>query len=99
MESRPGQAQRRWKKAAEIAKQLNDRELRFKTEFVLFRRAKQDGNEAVARSIMRRLRKLAPGVPEDVEELSAFQRLVSENLSAPHNFVSATQLGRLTDSN
>jgi tetratricopeptide (TPR) repeat protein len=75
VEDRPAQAFRRWRRAAAIAKKLNDKELRFKTDFVLYRRAVRDGDEAVTRAIGRRLRKLAPVIPDDTDELLAFHQM------------------------
>jgi tetratricopeptide (TPR) repeat protein len=73
-----------WKEAAAIGKALDDKELRFKSEFLLFRRAKRDNNTAVARAIRRRLLKLAPWLPPETEELSAFKdNLVSELVEIP----------------
>jgi tetratricopeptide (TPR) repeat protein len=68
-------AVRRWREAAAIAKQLDDKELRFKAEYFLFKQAQQSGNRPVARSLGRRLRKLAQWVPEDTPELSDFRHL------------------------
>jgi tetratricopeptide (TPR) repeat protein len=66
-----------WREAAEIGRRLNDKELRFKAEFLLFKQAKGFGNEAVARSIQRRLSKLAQWVPKSTPELQEFARLAS----------------------
>jgi len=79
VEDQPLAATRRWKEAVEIAKTLNDRELRFKAEFVLFRQALQDGNKPIARAIERRLRRLSPWIPEETYELMTFRSLVAEN--------------------
>lgn len=70
-------AMRRWKEAAQVARDLNDRQLRFKAEFVLFRRALNASELPVARAIHRRLRRLVPWVPRDTEEVEDFNRLVA----------------------
>jgi tetratricopeptide (TPR) repeat protein len=79
VEEKPLAATRRWKEAVEISKELNDKELRFKAEFVLFRQALHDGNRPIARAIERRLRRLSPWIPEETYELATFKSLVSEN--------------------
>ena len=80
-----------WKKAAAIGKALDDRELQFKSEFLLFRRAKRDNNAAVARAIRRRLLKLAPWIPPETEELSAFKDLLEPELAGIPEIVSSSQ--------
>jgi len=78
IENRPLQAKKRWKEAVTIAKRIKDRELRFKAEFVLYRRALKERNHAVSRAICRRLTRLAPGMPADTHELNAFKQLLAE---------------------
>jgi len=75
IQNRPAQAIRRWKQAVIIAKELNDKELRFKAEFVLLRRALESGDEAVARAIKRRLRRLSPWLSSATQELDDFKKL------------------------
>ncbi|MCP3980608.1 MAG: helix-turn-helix domain-containing protein [bacterium] len=75
LENKPELAIQRWKKAVAIAKALHDKELRFKAEFVLLRRALKDEDRAVVRAIFRRLNKLAPSIGEEVIELREFKRL------------------------
>jgi tetratricopeptide (TPR) repeat protein len=64
-----------WREAVEMAKKLNDKVLRFKAEYLLFRQACEKGNEPAARSIERRLRKLSNWVPESTPELREFAEL------------------------
>ncbi|HXV75723.1 MAG TPA: helix-turn-helix domain-containing protein [Candidatus Polarisedimenticolaceae bacterium] len=72
---KPNLALRRWRAAVQIGKELKDRELRFKAEFLIFRRAIRDENDAVARAIHRRLHRLAPWIPPTTQELSEFRNL------------------------
>jgi tetratricopeptide (TPR) repeat protein len=77
IDNKPELAAQRWKEVAESAKELNDRELRFKAEYVLFRQALSLGNIPAARSIERRLRRLAPWMAPDLEEVRLFRELAS----------------------
>jgi len=72
VEERTEQAIARWRQAVAISKQIKDRELRFKAEFVLLRRAVRDGNSPVERAIRRRMKKLAPWIPKSTPELAQF---------------------------
>jgi hypothetical protein len=54
---------------------LRDHELKFRAEFRLYRRALEDHNLDVAEPLARRLRKLSPWVPSEIEELKAFRTL------------------------
>ena len=74
-EGRPQSAIRRWRAALDISKQLNDKQLRFKTELLLYQRALTDGDAPVARAIQRRLTRLSPWIQPDTEELLTFKRL------------------------
>jgi tetratricopeptide (TPR) repeat protein len=74
-EHRDDVAHRLWKEAAAIAKRLNDRTLRFKAEFLLYKQACAQGDEPVARSIHRRLEKLSHWIPRDTPELAEFRDL------------------------
>jgi hypothetical protein len=76
IENRHSQAAKKWNEAVAIAKRLKDKELRFKAEFVRFRRAVSIGDKAVARAIKRRLKRLAPWLPQDNFELRAFSKMV-----------------------
>lgn len=95
LEHRPHDAERRWREAVEAAKRLNDRVLRFKGEFLLFRRAIASEDQPAARAIGRRLRRLAPSIPSSVTELASFKAIVhSEQVT-----VAASQRGRRPRSN
>ena len=72
---RDAQATKRWKEAAEIAKTLNDKVLRFKAEFFLYKQAQEQDNRAVARALFRRLRRLSNWVPSDTAELIDFREI------------------------
>jgi len=69
-------ATKRWKEASHIARRLNDRILRFKAEFSLFKQALAVDDAPRVRSIQRRLNRLAPWVPPGTEELAAFRALL-----------------------
>jgi tetratricopeptide (TPR) repeat protein len=79
LEERPARAVKLWKDAIVIAKELRDRELRFKAEFFLFRRALATNERAVARAIQRRLKRLSPWISEGTEELAEFKQLTADN--------------------
>ena len=78
LDNRPELAALRWKEAQVIAKGLEDRELRFKTDLALFKQALRAQDHAVARSIRRRLLKMSPRVPSGIEEVAEFKRLSEE---------------------
>ncbi len=69
------------REAAELARTLNDKTLRFKAEFLLLQHASDSGKQEVARSIHRRLRKLANWIPDSTPELREFRELVSHVIS------------------
>ncbi len=75
-------AESRWKEAATIGKELNDKVLRFKAEYLLLRQAHRNGNEPVTRSIARRLRRLSNWIPKDTPELKDFEDLVARELTS-----------------
>jgi len=75
IENRPAQASRHLKEAVAISRQLNDRTLRFKAEFVLLQRAVKSNDGPVARAICRRLQKLSPCISSDTDELQAFRQI------------------------
>jgi len=79
VEQRDDLAERRWKEAAKIARELNDKTLQFKAEYQLLRQAHRLGNLPVARSIQRRLSKLSNYVPEDTPELHCYRELLVES--------------------
>jgi tetratricopeptide (TPR) repeat protein len=74
-ESQDEQAEQHWKEAADVARQLNDKTLRFKAEYLLLKHAHDKGQDDVARSIHRRLKKLANWIPDSVPELKDFRDL------------------------
>jgi len=77
LEKHPETAIRRWKEAAEIARRLNDKTLRFKAEFYLFKYACESNDAPSARALHRRLRKLAFWVPATTPELAGFRQITS----------------------
>ena len=91
LDKKPATAMRRWKQAAEIAKKISDKELRFKADFVMYRRALQTGDQPIARAILRRLRRLAPWIPADNHELTVFKSLVSGDSAPSQQSVSVVQ--------
>jgi len=74
-ENRTARAGQRWREAVLTAKAVNDKSLRFRAEFYLFRQALQSNNAPAARAMRRRLSRLAPWLPTRVEELAEFRRL------------------------
>jgi hypothetical protein len=90
-EKRARAAQTKWKKAAEIAKKLRDKELRFRAEFFLYKRALKDGDAAVARSIGRRLHRMAPAIPVAIDEINEFKQLASGKKEPSRHSVSFVQ--------
>lgn len=82
LQGREEQATRHWKQAASTAKRVNDRVVRFKADFLLMKQAHRDGNQAVKRSIMRRLRKLVNFIPSDTEEVREFEEFVTSESAA-----------------
>ena len=99
MEERPEQATKRSREALQIAKELNDKELRFRAELVLLRQALSTGDISVARAIYRRLRRLSPWISANAEGLKVFQRLVAEHQHVLTNPVSSPQQTREATSN
>jgi tetratricopeptide (TPR) repeat protein len=74
-ENRATPAEIKLRSARDIAKTLNDRKLRFQVEFYLFKHAVTQGRKDVARSIKRRLERLALSVPGNTEQLVDFKVL------------------------
>ena len=74
-ENRPVKAEKRLRAAREIAKKLNDRKVRFQVEFYLYKHAVAHGKKDVARSIRRRLDRLALSVPESIDQLIDFKAM------------------------
>jgi hypothetical protein len=70
-------AKRYWMEAIEIAKRLRDKILQFQAEFPMYRAAVDSGDEVVASSLERRLRRLSAWIPADVEEVKIFRALSS----------------------
>ena len=68
-----GAAEGYWKQASAIAKELNDKELRFRAEFARYKRAVHSQEHAVARAIHRRLVKLASWLPQETDTLEEFK--------------------------
>lgn len=75
LESRSGDAAAHWRDAVEIARRLNDKTLRFRAEFLLFRQARRLGDDTVARVIERRLHRLVPWIRGKVDEVDDFRRI------------------------
>jgi transcriptional regulator with XRE-family HTH domain len=71
-----------WREAASIARRLNDKVLRFKAEFLLFKQAHECGDQQVARSIRRRLTRLSNWIPSSTPELHDFAKFSARD--APH---------------
>ena len=78
-ENRPVKAEKRLRAAREIAKNLNDRRVRFQVEFYLYKHAVAHGKKDVARSIRRRLDRLALSVPESIDQLIDFKAMRENN--------------------
>ena len=78
LEDHAERAEKHWLEAAKVAKTLNDKTLRFKAEFLLLKQASDVGKLDVARSIHRRLRRLANWIPDNTPELKEFRKLVSQ---------------------
>ena len=78
LEDHGERAEKHWLEAAKVAKTLNDKTLRFKAEVLLLKQACDVGKLDVARSIHRRLRKLANWVPDNTPELKEFRELASQ---------------------
>jgi tetratricopeptide (TPR) repeat protein len=70
-------AEEKLREADNIAKELNDRKLRFQVEFYLYKHALANRKPAVARAIKRRLDKLAVSIPDSVEQLAEFRAIQS----------------------
>jgi molecular chaperone GrpE (heat shock protein) len=99
IENKPRQASKRWREAARIARELNDRELRFKAELELYKQALAERNQAVARAIQRRLQRLSPWISNNAPELLAFNKLLAENRFLQHTSVASTQRPASTRNN
>lgn len=74
-ENRSTCADQKLQKARDIAKDLNDRILRFLVEFYLFKHALGRDQHAAARAIRRRLDKLALSVPASIDQLTDYKTL------------------------
>lgn len=75
-EDRPSKAEELWRQAVAIGKRHNDRVLRFKAEVLLYEQAIENGAHGPARALERRLRRLAPWMPEGMRELAHFRELL-----------------------
>jgi len=76
LEGRGDFAREHLTEAVTIAKDLNDRVLRFKAEFQLFRLAGRVGDVTTQRTLARRLRRLQAWLPQQVPELTEFLSMV-----------------------
>jgi tetratricopeptide (TPR) repeat protein len=76
-EDRSVEATRRWREALDLAKNLKDKILQFKTEFYLYRHAVRQGDGSTANALARRLVRLVAWIPADVEELAQFKDMAS----------------------
>ncbi len=75
-EGHSDRAARLWHDAMDVAKECRDRVLKFKIELLLFRRALRVGDDSAARAIQRRLRRVSPWIPAELQELTEFRDLV-----------------------
>jgi tetratricopeptide (TPR) repeat protein len=82
MRNRSSAAEDCWKTASAIAKELNDKELRFRAEFARYKRAVRCREDATARAIHRRLVKLASWLPKEVDDLEEFRAFSPQH---PHD--------------
>jgi len=73
-----GTAEDYLKRASAIAKELNDKELRFRAEFARYKRAVHSQEHAAARAIRRRLVKLASWLPQETDDLEEFKAFAPE---------------------
>ena len=81
-QGREEHATRHWKRAAADAKQVNDKIVRFKADYLLMKQAHRTGNQAVTRAIERRLRKLANYIPDSTAELREFEKFIASDAAA-----------------
>jgi tetratricopeptide (TPR) repeat protein len=88
----PDQARAHWRNGLRTAHELRDHGLKFKAEFRLFKQALEDRDASIAEPLARRLRKLAPWVPSDSEELKEFRALYTPPRAKPR-LVARTQQG------
>lgn len=79
LQGRSGQAVARWRSVTRRAQEIEDRELRFKADVLLLKAAIRDQNQPVARSIARRLDRLARYMSPDMIEVGDFKRLAETN--------------------
>lgn len=76
-------AEERWLEAAKIAEEIGDRTLAFKVKFLLYRLARHQEKDATARALARTLRRLAPWIAPNVQELTDFRTLDTRASSRP----------------
>ena len=74
-EDREQEAQAYLEKASSVAKELNDKVLRFQVEFFKYKHALEHGRLPAARAAARRLRRLASSVPDTNLQLAQFKIL------------------------
>ena len=79
VENRGESAEVKWRRVVGIAKETQDKELRFKGEFLLWKFASGSGREAIARAIRRRLEKLSPSISPHLVELREFRQLTGRS--------------------
>lgn len=72
-------AVRRWRRAAELGRQIHNQCLSFSAEFFVFRQAVHQGNKALARASRLRLERMAPWVPAYLPELQEFKAMTSKS--------------------
>ena len=84
-------AEQHWLEAVSMARQLDDKTIRFRAEYFLYRQALMTGRSLAARSIEKRLRRSAAWISQDVAELDAFRRLSSTHSSRARRQVVGVQ--------
>lgn len=76
LEKKPSDATRLWQRAADKARSLRDRTLVFKAEYQLLRHAVHESRHEYARSLARRLNRIAPWITPNTPELRDFATLL-----------------------
>lgn len=77
LNSKPVAAAQHWREAASIAKDMNDRIIKFRAEYFLYKQARSQGHALEAKAIEKRLNRVAPWIPREVAELGEFHQLVA----------------------
>lgn len=91
LEGKPQEAAQHWREAANMARQRNDRVVRFQAEYYLYRQALNVGDGMTARAIGRRLLRTSAWIREDIEELDAFRKLNAAHETYPRKRVPSSQ--------